>query len=98
MSEGYRIILSKDAQKDLEQLVREGYRDKIVSIFEKMESDPFYPPCEKPTLNLKGKYSRRINVKDRMVFEIRETDEGEKAVHVLRMKGHHKGIHALLAL
>ena len=87
MSEGYRVILSKRAQKDLEELVREGHR-----------VDPFYPPYEKLSLNLSGKYSRRITIRDRLVYEIRQADDCKGVVFVLRMKGHYKGIYALLSL
>ena len=97
MSEGYRVILSKQAQKDMKELIREGHHDKIVDMLQRMEDDPFYQPYEKLTLNLSGKYSRRITIKDRVVYEIRQAD-GCKVVYVLRMKGHYKGIYSLLAL
>lgn len=99
VSEKYRVMLSKAAAKDLEQLVKEGYGDKIATMLERMEADPFYLSCERPTLNLEGKYSRRINIKDRLVFEIKDADDGCKGiVHVIRMKGHYRGIYSILAL
>ena len=98
MSEGYRVILSKRAQKDLEGLVREGHREKVTAMLQRMEDDPFYPPYEKLSLNLSGKYSRRITIKDRLVYEIRPADDCKGTVFVLRMKGHYKGIYSLLAL
>ena len=64
----------------------------------RMEADPFYPPYEKLSLNLSGKYSRRITIRDRLVYEIRQADDCRGVVFVLRMKGHYKGIHALLSL
>ncbi len=94
----YKVILSKRAQKDFDGLIAAGYEDKVRSILKRMESDPFYPPYEKLTLNLKGKCSRRINVKDRLVYEIRPSDNCKGIVYVLRMRGHHQGIYSLLAL
>ena len=98
MSEGYRVILSKRAQKDLEEFVREGHREKVTVMLQRMEADPFYPPYEKLSLNLSGKYSRRITIRDRLVYEIRQADDCRGVVFVLRMKGHYKGIYALLSL
>lgn len=92
MSEKYRVILSKVAAKDFEHLVKEGYKDKIATMLERMEENPFYPLCEKPTLNLKGKYSRRINIKDRLVFETKDADDCRGIVYIIRMKGHYRGI------
>ena len=97
MSEGYRVILSKQAQKDMKELIREGHHDMIVDMLQRMEDDPFYQPYEKLTLNLSGKYSRRITIKDRVVYEIRQADVC-KVLYVIRMKGHFKGIYSLLAL
>jgi len=37
--------------------------------------------------NLNGAYSRRINIKHRIVYEVRET---EKVVRVLRMWSHYE--------
>ena len=98
VSKGYRVILSKQAQKDFKELVREGHRDRIVDMLTRMEGDPFYFPYEKLTLNLSGKYSRRITIRDRLVYEIRPAGDCAGVVFVLRMKGHYKGIHTLLAL
>lgn len=94
----YKVILSKRAQKDFDELIAAGYEDKVRLILGRMESDPFYPPYEKLTLNLKGKYSRRINIRDRLVYEIMPSDECKGIVYVLSMGGHYKRIHSLLVL
>lgn len=80
------------------ELVREGHREKVIAMLQRMEEDPFYPPYGKLTLNLSGKYSRRITIKDRLVYEIRQAEDCRGVVYVLRMKGHYKGIYSLLAL
>ncbi len=98
VSEKYRVILSKVAVKDFEQLMKESYKDKIATMLERVEEDPIYPPCEKPTLNLKGKYSRRINIKDRLVFETKDADDCKGIVYIIRMKGYYRRICPILAL
>ena len=97
MSERYAVMLSKQARKDLDEFSSEQ-RGKIVKMFERMETEPLYKPCEKLVLNLYGKYSRRINVHDRMVFEIRDDVSEPGEVYVIRLKGHYEGIHSFLAL
>jgi len=42
---------------------------------------------DKKARNLKGAYSRRINIQHRMVYEVREKD---KVVRVLRMWSHYE--------
>ena len=97
MHERYLVTLSKRAQKDQMEFT-DPQRKKITSMLMRMETDPFYPPCEKLTMNLSGKYSRRISIHDRMVFEIREAPGYKGEVYVLRLRGHHKGVHSLLIL
>ena len=49
-------------------------------------------------MNLSGKYSRRINRQDRLVFEIRDKEGYKGEVYVIRMKGHYKKVHGLLLM
>ena len=46
-------MLSKQARKDLDEFSSEQ-RGKIVKMFERMETEPLYKPCEKLVLNLYG--------------------------------------------
>jgi Txe/YoeB family toxin of toxin-antitoxin system len=54
-----------------------------------LEVDPFQnpPPYEKLVGDLKGAYSRRINIQHRLVYEIARK---EKTVRVLRMWTHYE--------
>ena len=97
MHERYLVTLSKRAQKDQMEFT-DPQRLKIAAMLERMETEPFYPPCEKLTISLSGKYSRRINLHDRMVFEIREAPGYKGEVYILRLKGHFKGVHSLMIL
>ena len=97
MSKRYVVMLSKQARKDLDEFSSEQHT-KITKMFERMETEPLYEPCEELVLNLYGKYSRRINVHDRMVFEIRDDVSEPGEVYVIRLKGHCKDIHSFLAL
>ena len=56
-----------------------------------MSNDPFcYPPSfENLCGELSGLYSRRINIKYRIVYEV---DEEKKEIHIIRMWTHYDNI------
>ena len=72
----------------LELLKRAGLSAKAKALAELLEKDPFQtpPPYEKLTGDLKGLYSRRINVQHRLVYEV---NEETRTVRVLRMWTHY---------
>jgi len=84
----YKILYSKLAQKDAKKLSGVNLALKAKDIIEILENNPFQnpPPYEKLVGNLSGSYSRRINIKHRIVYEVREI---EKVVRILRMWSHY---------
>ena len=68
----YRVILSKQALKDLDKLKRAGLGKKAKLLINVVSESPFkIPPCyEKLSGDLRGYYSRRINEQHRFVYEI----------------------------
>ena len=85
----WEIILSKKAQEDLKKIKKFGLFDKVKALIIVLRENPFLspPPCEKLVGNLKGCYSRRINIKHRLVYRvIKET----KTVEILRMWSHYE--------
>ena len=87
----YVIILSKQARKDADNLIKAGLKEKTDQILNAMVEDPFvYPPAyEKLTGNYKGKYSRRINRQHRIVYMV---DEERKEILIIRMWTHYDNI------
>lgn len=81
----WEIILSKKAQEDLEKLKNVGLFDMVNILREK----PFINPLsyEKLVGNLKGCYSRRINVKHRLVYRVIKENN---TVEILRMWSHYE--------
>lgn len=80
----WNLAYSKYAIKDVKKLSAGGLRDQAEALLEVLKIDPFQnpPPYEKLVGDLKGTYSRRINIQHRLVYEIfRE----EKTVRILRM-------------
>jgi len=84
----YKVLYSKFALKDAKKLSNANLAVKAKELIEVLRKDPFQnpPPYEKLVGNLDGSYSRRINIKHRIVYEVREKD---KLVRVLRMWSHY---------
>ncbi len=84
----YKVIYSKQALKDAKKLSSASLNVKAKELIEVIKQDPFKkpPPYEKLVGNLSGAYSRRINIKHRIVYEVIES---EKQVRVLRMWTHY---------
>jgi toxin YoeB len=85
----FRIIFTKDAQQDSLKLKATGLKDNSEKLLRILEVNPFQnpPSYEKLTGNFKGCYSRRINIKHRLVYEVLKD---EKTVKVLRMWSHYE--------
>lgn len=85
----WRVILSKKAAKDSKRLKEAGLKPEAESLLSLISKNPFQTPpaYEKLVGNLKGYYSRRINIQHRLVYAV---DNEEKVVHVLRMWTHYE--------
>jgi Txe/YoeB family toxin of toxin-antitoxin system len=85
---GYKVIYSKLALKDAKKLSSASLDKKAKELIEIMKNNPYQnpPPYEKLVGNLSGSFSRRINIKHRIVYEVLEE---EKLVRVLRMWTHY---------
>jgi Txe/YoeB family toxin of toxin-antitoxin system len=85
----WRIVFTKQAQKDAKKLAAAGLKPKAQMLLELVAEDPFRrpPPVEKLIGDLKGAYSRRINIQHRLVYQVLEE---EKVVKVLRLWTHYE--------
>lgn len=81
----YKVLLSKKAVKDLDKLKRVGLSKKAKEIVESLVINPRFFPCEKHVGNLKGFYSRRINIQNRLVYKI---DDEALVVLIVSMWSH----------
>ena len=91
----YIIKMYKTAVKDYKELERKGMKDKADAILSLLSEDPYKTPPKYEELSgqYRGTYSRRLNRQDRVVYEIRDTDDTDvKEVVVIRMGTHYKGI------
>lgn len=85
----WRIVFSRQAQKDAKKLSAAGLRPKTERLLDLMRENPFVKPLryEKLVGDLSGCYSRRITIQHRLVYEA-HTDE--RTIHVLRMWTHYE--------
>ncbi|WP_194786337.1 Txe/YoeB family addiction module toxin [Actinomyces haliotis] len=85
----WRIVYSRQAQKDAKKLAVSGLKPKAEALLDVIAEDPFATPprYEKLVGNLAGCYSRRINIQHRLVYEVLPE---EHVVHVLRMWTHYE--------
>ena len=82
-------MFSKYALKDAKKLSAAGLKEKAQALLKVLEINPLQnpPPYERLVGDLKGAYSRRINIQHRLVYEIFRK---EKTVRVLRMWTHYE--------
>ena len=85
----WRVVFTKQAQKDARKLAAAGLRDKAQVLLDILAEHPFRqsPPFEKLIGDLAGATSRRINIQHRLVYQILEET---RTVKVLRMWTHYE--------
>ena len=86
----WRLLYTRQAQKDAERLTAAGLKAKAQELLAVIAEDPFRtrPPFEKLVGDLRGAYSRRINIQHRLVYQVLVE---ERVVKVLRMWTHYDG-------
>lgn len=87
----YKVILTKQALKDLNNLKAAGISNKAKMLSDLIKNDPFVeiPPYEKLRGNLTGLYSRRINIKHRLVYQVNPETQ---IVKIVSMWSHYENI------
>ena len=85
----WKLVYTKQAQRDAKKLKSAGLKEKAQEILKILDDNPFQnvPPYEKLVGDLKGAYSRRINIQHRIVYEVLED---LKTIKVIRMWTHYE--------
>ena len=85
----WTIKYSKQAVKDSKKIEQSNLKQSVINLLEVLKVNPFQNPSpyEKLVGDLTGKYSRRINIQHKLVYEVFEE---EKIVRVLRMWTHYE--------
>lgn len=84
----WNLVYSKQALKDAKKLKAAGLKPRAQELLEILKVDPLQNPprFEKLIGDLAGAYSRRINIHNRLVYEIFPK---QRMVRVLRMWTHY---------
>lgn len=87
----YKIEYHKKALKDIVKLKENNLDKKTKNLIEVLKVNPFQtpPPYEKLIGDLKGLYSRRINIQHRSVYKV---NEQERKVQILSLWTHYENI------
>ncbi|MCW8800190.1 MAG: Txe/YoeB family addiction module toxin [Desulfobacter sp.] len=85
----WKVVFTKQAQKDAKKLSTSGLKSKAEEIIDILKTNPYQnpPSYEKLVGDLSGAYSRRLNIQHRIVYQIINDD---KIVKVLRMWTHYE--------
>jgi len=85
----WRLVYTKQAQNDAKQISQAGLKERVIELLEILEKDPFQTPpqFEKLLGDLKGAYSKRINIHHRLVYQILSK---EKTIKIIRMWTHYE--------
>ena len=85
----YKIVYTKIAVKDIPNLKAVHLEKTAKALIEIIKENPYQtpPPYEKLVGDLEGLYSRRINIKHRLVYKVLEE---EKVIKILSLWTHYE--------
>jgi len=87
----WRVLFTRQAQKDARKLAATtpALKAKAQRLLELLAEDPFAqpPPFEALVGDLRGAYSRRVNIQHRLVVQVLSD---EQVVKVLRLWSHYE--------
>jgi toxin YoeB len=85
----YELVYTREARKDAKNLKGTPLAEKAKELLDMIREDPFAgpPPFEALVGDLKGAYSRRINIQHRLVYEV---IVDLKIVKVMRLWTHYE--------
>lgn len=97
----YLVRFSKQAEKDMILIKRAGFERKVKTLLNMIRINPFQnpPEYEKLLWDLRGSFSRRINVQHRLVYEVYDNAENllspegkpyDGIIRVIRMWTHYE--------
>lgn len=84
----YKIVYTKAAVKDIPKLKAAHLDIKAKTLIEIIKENPYQKPprYEKLVGDLEGLYSRRINIRHRLVYEVFES---EKIIKIISLWTHY---------
>ena len=83
------LVYTKQALTDAKKAKAAGLKPKVLEFLAIIQNDPFQnpPTFEKLVGDLAGAYSRRLNIHNRLVYEVFQK---ERTIRILRMWTHYE--------
>ena len=78
----WKLEFSRTALKDAKKLKAANLEANAKDLLEILKQNPYEPPYEKLSGNLKGYFSRRINIKHHLVYSVNDETKTIKVVSV----------------
>ena len=77
----WRVVFTAQAQRDAKKVAGSGLKEQVEKLLKILGRDPLQTPprFERLVGDLRGAYSRRINIQHRLVYEVVEEERAEKA-------------------
>jgi len=87
--DNWQLFFTKQAEKDVQKLVRIGLSKQADKLLKILKSNPFqsYPTYEKLSGDLANYCSRRINIQHRLVYQVFPE---KKIIKIIRMRSHYE--------
>ena len=87
----YKIVVTKQALKDFPNLTSARLDKKAKALIDLLKENPYQnpPSYEKLVGDMEGLYSRRINIKHRLVYQVYEE---EKTVKIISAWSHYESV------
>ena len=85
----WRLAFTKQAKKDAKRVAQAGLKPQANRLLDVIRKDPYQnpPPYEKLVGELSGAYSRRINIRHRLIYQVLDDI---KKVKIIRMWTHYE--------
>lgn len=83
----WTIQFSRQVLKDAKKLRSANLEANLSNLLALLKQNPYQPPYEKLSGNLQGYYSRRINIKHRLVYAV---DDEAKTIRVVSVWSHYE--------
>ncbi len=83
----WTIQFSRQVLKDAPKIRSANLAPNLNKLLDVLRQNPYEPPYEKLSGNLQGYYSRRINIKHRLVYAV---DDETKTVRIVSVWSHYE--------
>lgn len=85
----WKVVFTKQAKRDAVKIAAAGLKPQLQRLLRILQQNPYHTPprFEKLLGDLRGAFSRRINLQHRLVYQVLDD---EKVVKILRMWTHYE--------